>query len=333
MATTDPVLTAPEINRKMPCQIQDNKLNNNIYFKNNFVMKESGRKRKFARLRHQVATLDGQMTRPRLRLGVDSLDSALGGGLALGRVHMLCAGQMAYRGALTGFAVCLLRQLLALPDNDGPIVWCPSSGAGAGGMIYAAGMAALGLDPDRLLIVDTPSPTRRLAVLEDILRTNGLAAVIAEYDGARQSADYWMRLARRTQLAAEASGTTGFILGWPSCASGFESQWNIAPVATYEQVTESQNTWQNTCQNTCYNAWHNIWQIELKQARGGRAHDLILAWDAVDNTLSEWPSAKVADAPPHAPELPWQQTAPVLTRSLARASNPVSNLASPRLAG
>jgi protein ImuA len=321
MATTDSVLTAPDINRKMPCQTKDKKLNDNTYFKNNFVTKHSGRKQKFACLRHQVATLDGQMMRPRLRLGVDSLDSALGGGLALGRVHMLCAGQMAYRGALTGFAVCLLRQLLALPDNDGPIVWCPSSGAGAGGMIYAAGMAALGLDPDRLLIVDTPSPTRRLAVLEDILRTNGLAAVIAEYDGARQSADYWMRLARRTQLAAEASGTTGFILGWPSCASGFESLWNIAPVAAYGQATEQQNMWQN------------IWQIELRQARGGRAHDLILAWDAVDNMLSEWPSAEVADSPRHAPELPWQQTAPALTRESNLVSNLASNLASSRLAG
>ncbi len=83
MATTDPVLTAPEINRKMPCQTQDNKLNNNIYFKNNFVMKESGRKRKFARLRHQVATLDGQMTRPRLRLGVDSSIRRLAAGWRL----------------------------------------------------------------------------------------------------------------------------------------------------------------------------------------------------------------------------------------------------------
>ena len=54
------------------------------------------------------------MARPRLPLGsIAGLDSALAGGLALGRVHMLCANWAGAHGALTGFAICLLRQLLA----------------------------------------------------------------------------------------------------------------------------------------------------------------------------------------------------------------------------
>ena len=82
-------------------------------------------------------------------------------------------------------------------------------------MLYGHGLAAVGLDPARLLIVDTPNPSRRLAALDDILRTEGLAAVVMEYDGVQKSADYWMRLARRAQLAAEDSGTTAFLLGAP----------------------------------------------------------------------------------------------------------------------
>ena len=70
-------------------------------------------------------------------------------------------------------------------------------------MLYGHGLAAAGLDPARLLIVDTPSPSRRLAALDDILRTEGLTAVVIEYDGLQKSVDYWMRLARRAQLAAE----------------------------------------------------------------------------------------------------------------------------------
>jgi hypothetical protein len=143
-------------------------------------------------------------------------------------------------------------------------------------MLYAAGLAALGLDPSRLLIVDTPNPARRLAVLEDILRTDGLAAVVAEYDGTRQSADYWMRLARRTQLAAEASKTTGFLLGWPGAASGFESLWHVAPAPDDSSAADA--------------TWNSVWDVDLKQVRGGRPYSLRLAWDPLDNRLAELPA-------------------------------------------
>ena len=264
----------------------------------------TARHQNFAHLRRQIAVLDGRMARPRLALGIAGLDSALAGGLALGRVHMLCANWAGAHGALTGFAICLLRQLLASnglapnaqkPDQVlhtggmvagcwgagstgpvGPVVWCPASHNAAGGMLYAAGLAALGLDPSRLLIVDTPNPARRLAVLEDILRTDGLAAVVAEYDGTRQSADYWMRLARRTQLAAEASKTTGFLLGWPGAASGFESLWHVAPAPDDSSAADA--------------TWNSVWDVDLKQVRGGRPYSLRLAWDPLDNRLAELPA-------------------------------------------
>ena len=268
------------------------------------TVRHQARHQNFAHLRRQIAVLDGRMARPRLALGIAGLDSALAGGLALGRVHMLCANWAGAHGALTGFAICLLRQLLASnglapnaqkPDQAlhtggavagrwgagsvgpaGPVVWCPASHDAAGGMLYAAGLAALGLDPSRLLIVDTPNPARRLAVLEDILRTDGLAAVVAEYDGTRQSADYWMRLARRTQLAAEASKTTGFLLGWPGAASGFESLWHVAPAPDDSSAVEA--------------TWNSIWDVDLKQVRGGRPYSLRLAWDPLDNRLAELPA-------------------------------------------
>ncbi len=253
------------------------------------------RHQNFNHLRRQVAVLDGRITRPRLSLGIARLDSALAGGLALGRVHMLCANWVGVHGALTGFAICLLRQLLAQNASKsdktpqagnrsaghrlvsaGPIVWCPASHDSAGGMLYAAGMAALGLDPSRLLIIDTSNPARRLAALEDILRTDGLAAVVAEYDGTRQSADYWMRLARRTQLAAEASMTTGFLLGWPGSASGFESLWHVAPTSDDSSLTDT--------------TWNSVWDVDLKQVRGGQPYSLRLAWDPINNKLAELPA-------------------------------------------
>ena len=225
-----------------------------------------GRHMHFRQLRHDVARLEGCLDSPRLSLGVASLDSALAGGLALGRVHMLC-GRPGHDGALTGFAAALVRRLAV--RCDGPVVWCPAAAMGGSGMLYAAGLAALGIDPGRLLIVDAPGPTRRLAALEDILRTEGLAAVVVEYDGLSQSSDYWMRLARRAQLAAEASGTTGLLLGWPVAASGFESQWHISPGRQQQAVTRSPAA-----------PWHPVWDIHITHARGGRPCHTGVLWDS-----------------------------------------------------
>ena len=257
------------------------------------------RRTQFHQLRRDVATLDGQSRSSRLPTGVESLDSALAGGLAMGRVHMLC-GRPGHDGALTGFAVARLRRLLAVgPDKahanqraNGPVVWCPAAAGSGSGMLYAAGLAALGLDPGRLLIVDSPSPGQRLAALEDILRTDGLAAVIVEYDGISQSADYWMRLARRAQLAAEASGVTGFLLGWPVAASGFETQWRVAPAAMDRANMNGANMATNNTDRADQlrhpaQPWHPVWDVELTHARGGRPHAVRLQWDVAANRLHD----------------------------------------------
>ena len=228
---------------------------------------------RFDMLRREVAAIDGRLASTRLPLGVESLDSALAGGLALGRVHMLC-GRPGHDGALTGFAVALLRRILAQTDEAAPVVWCPAAAAGGSGMLYAAGLAALGLDPGRLLIVDSPSPGARLAALEDILRTEGLAAVIVEYDRVSQTSDYWMRLARRAQLAAEASGTTGFLLGWPVAASGFDSLWHVAPGRRQETDAMS------SAALAAATPWHPVWDIRIAHARGGRPCQTGLLWDS-----------------------------------------------------
>ena len=248
---------------------------------------------RFDMLRREVAAIDGRLASARLPLGVESLDSALAGGLALGRVHMLC-GRPGHDGALTGFAVALLRRILAQTDEAAPVVWCPAAAGGGSGMLYAAGLAALGLDPGRLLIVDSPSPGARLAALEDILRTEGLAAVIVEYDRVSQTSDYWMRLARRAQLAAEASGVTGLLLGWPLAASGFDSLWHIAPSSA--APLSSVPSGHAGLDLSRYSSWHPCWQVELRHARGGRPWSSQLSWDAYANSLSEIQREHVAEA-------------------------------------
>ena len=279
---------------------------------------DSARAERFRRLRRDVAGIEGRHGAVRLPLGVGPLDLALGGGLATGRVHLLC-GRPGHDGALSGFTVALLRRLLAhldgprlndsRADESAPIVWCPAAPAGASGMLYAAGLAALGLDPGRLLIVDSPSSGQRLAALEDILRTSGLAAVIMEYDGAGQSGEFWMRLARRAQLAAKASGVTGFLTGWPVAASGFETQWRITP-AIPSAISPPLNPAINPAphhhtghhhtghHHAGPSPWSPCWQVELLQARGGRPHATRLCWQAPQNSFRDLgPLDSGADGP------------------------------------
>ena len=312
--------------------------------------KGCGRAERFRTLRRDVAGIEGRAGAARLSLGVESLDSALAGGLAPGRVHLL-SGRPGHDGALTGFTIALLRRVLAHVDgpraddsgsndsgsNDSradaaaPIVWCPAAATGASGMLYAAGLAALGIDPGRLLIVDSPSPGQRLAALEDILRTSGLAAVILEYDGVSQSGDYWMRLARRAQLAAEASGVTGFLTGWPVAASGFETQWRIAPAPNPAHNPAAHH-------HSGPSPWSPCWQVDLVQARGGRPHATRLCWQAQDNRFRDLgPADSGVDAGAHkvgdtaTPKLPL--TGGGLPRRIVGRRQAAASVPAPRLAG
>ena len=243
-------------------------------------------------LKNQIGSIDGRVARHLMPLAVEPLDSALSGGLALGRVHMLC-GMMQAHGVVSGFATALVRRLVthlsATGKPAGPVVWCPASSAGGAGMLYGHGLAALGLDPAGLMIVDTPHPVRRMAALDDIARTDGLAAVVAEYDGMQKSSDYWMRLIRRIQLAAEASRVTVFLLGAPLAANGCETVWHIAPSnhasnTAYAPVKSAQQLWQPA------------WQVRLQRARGGYPFQGHIGWDPASGRFAELTA--VTDAGP-----------------------------------
>ena len=236
-------------------------------------------------LKTQIAGIDGRVSRQFMPLAVDSLDSALSGGLALGRVHMMC-GMMQAHGAVSGFVTALLMRLVAhlsaVGTSAGPIVWCPASSLGGAGMLYGHGLAALGLDPARLLIVDTPHPSHRMAALDDIARTDGLTAVVAEYDGMQKSSDYWMRLMRRIQLAAESSRVTVFLLGAPLAANGCETVWHIAPTNMAPADKMSGHILHNRPHRSFISSsqsWGPRWQITLKRARGGYPFQGQIGWE------------------------------------------------------
>lgn len=188
-----------------------------------------------AGLRKHIARLaadGGQTSRPAegwLASGHAGFDAALGGGLAIGRTHEFFAAD-----ALDGTSAAAFAALLALrTPGKMPLIWLRTADAGGRtGHIYAPGIAELGGDPDRLLLVETPDPKMLLACANDAIRCAGSAAVIVESWGKFPLLD--LTAGRRLALGARDAGTTLLMLRLnavpvPSVA---ETRWSVAAAAS-----------------------------------------------------------------------------------------------------
>ncbi len=178
-----------------------------------------------AALRQSIAALD--RGRPavgaeRFLTGHEMLDRALDGGLARGRVHeLLCEGEE--EGAGEGLALLLAR--LAAGDTGAPLLWLRMGG---GGTPYGPGLAALGIDPARLLLGVMADEAMLLQAALDALRCAALGAVVVECRGRQRKLD--LTASRRLVLAAEASGVTALLLliGSDPVPSAAETRWRVA---------------------------------------------------------------------------------------------------------
>jgi hypothetical protein len=171
------------------------------------------------------------------------------GGVAGRAVHELSG--IAKNGGLVGFAVLLLADLPA-----GETFWI-----GRVVDVYAPGLAWLGLDPRRLVVVQAADDAACLGALETVLRggMNGVAEV-----------QKLSRLAaRRLALAARHGGGTGLVLrsGAASDSTAVASRWEIAVAPSGPEGAPR-------------------WRAQLLYARGGRPENFLVEAD-----LNETPPA------------------------------------------
>lgn len=154
-----------------------------------------------ARLRAEVTRIERGMAKA-LPLGVTAIDAALGGegsseaGLRGAALHEISGA------AADSFAIMVAGRLVA--RDGGTVLWCARPGESD---LYPPGLAALGLNPSRLLMVHCRRRADRLAAAEEGLRSRGLAAVVTEVDHLPD-----MTAGRRLQLAAEGGDVTGLLL-------------------------------------------------------------------------------------------------------------------------
>jgi len=185
-------------------------------------------------LRKELAALEQQAssdhTSETFSFGFAPADKVLGGGLALGGLHEVFAAQQADLGAATGFITALT--LRAAMDTQA-IVWVRQSYAGQEtGRLYAPGLASLGCDPDRVILVELRDALDVLRAGLEAVRCAALGAVIIEPWGEPKVLDF--TASRRLALAAAQSGVTVFLLrpGAVPQHSAAQTRWQVSAGAS-----------------------------------------------------------------------------------------------------
>jgi protein ImuA len=160
---------------------------------------------------------------PRVRLGLDSVDDRLGGGLAQAALHEIYAAREGDGAAAAGFALLLALRC----ERDGPLVWLREDRAHRNGRLYGLGLAELGFDPDRLLLVQAPDTLALLRAGAEAVACSAVAVVILEPWGKAAALD--LTATRRLTLAAARSGVLTLLLrsGEPG-PSAAQSRWQVA---------------------------------------------------------------------------------------------------------
>ena len=197
-----------------------------------------------------------------LPFGIEEIDAALPwGGLPLGGLHEVVGGA---DGAAAGFCAMVLGRLCALGADGGRGValWCLGPMLSEAGGLYGPGLAASGLDPDRLIVARTGRETEVLWAMEEGLRCVRLAAVLGE---ARTPG---LTASRRLQLAAEATRTTAFLLRRGRASAGPTAaltRWRLSSVSSTSGPSTS---------------GHRVrWRAELLRCRGGRCGEWTIEWN------------------------------------------------------
>ena len=232
------------------------------------------RSRTLAELRAQLAAQGGAWRwgeaggrRAALSFGLAPIDGALPwGGLPLGCLHEVTGG--GDPGASSLFVAGLAARL------EGPVLWCLRRAD-----LYAPGLAARGLLPERLLIALATSPAGMLWAMEEGLRHGGLAAVIGE------PVRLGLTAGRRLQLAAESSATTAFALLPPEREgrepSAAVTRWRVTPAPSPPLAVPGLG--------------RARWRLELLRCRGGAPGSWIV--EACDATGRLALPAGLADRP------------------------------------
>ncbi len=216
-------------------------------------------------LRRLLPRMEGFRAAKPIPFGLSAIDRYLPqGGLAGGALHEVVPEEAATPAAF-GFVVALLARL----SRTSPLILViPAYGLRDYGRPHGHGLHALGLDPNRLILVETAHRKETLWAMEEALRSRAPAAVAGVIDKLD------LKTSQRLHLAATDCGLPLFLLR-PAAdleSSAAATRWRVgtAPAARdrFGLIVRSR------------------WRLTLERCRNGRAGEWMVEYDHVAHRFS-----------------------------------------------
>jgi protein ImuA len=226
-------------------------------------------------LRRLLPKMEGVRAARPIPFGLAAIDRHLPqGGLACGALHEIVPEAGATPAAF-GFLVALLVRL----SGTNPLfLVLPAYGLRDYGRPYGHGLRALGLDPSRLILVETAHRKDTLWAMEEALRSRAPAAVAGIID------QLDLKTSQRLHLAAADCGLPLFLLRpapslpSPACGGGWEggsataTRWRVGPAPAardrFGLITRAR------------------WRLSLERCRNGRTGEWMVEYDHVAHRFS-----------------------------------------------
>ena len=212
----------------------------------------------FARLQKEILPLQGfksALTRTAIDIGPGPIKHAFpGAAFPLGAVHEFICNGPESATATSGFIAGILS---ALMKHSGASVWVSSSRK-----IYPSALKFFGIEPDKIIFIDLQKEKDVLWAMEEALKCEGLAAVVAEMQELSFTAS------RRLQLAIEQSQVTGFIL------RQYSRNLNTTACVTRWKVSSISSVLPDDMPGVGFPRW----QVELLKVRNGKPGKWEIEW-------------------------------------------------------
>jgi protein ImuA len=219
---------------------------------------------RLARLRAQLSSVAAAAPAV-MSLGLPALDGHLpGGGLVLGPPHEIAPAEPGDGIAALAFALSLCARRLAEVPGEALIAAAPGQP-----LPYGHGLASLGLDPGRLLLMEAGGDGEVFRALEAALHARCLSVLIGLVGGGLP-----LKAGRRLQLAAEGAPPPLLLVlrpAGPGPPNGAATRWRIAsaPAASdrFGGLADPR------------------WRVRLDRCRNGRGGTWLLEWDSAARRL------------------------------------------------